>query len=566
MSRRVSDVEDLRRENEALRQRNEQLVHQAADARKALEAFARREVDSVTVEASATPLLVHEAQERLRDEQRRAQTALIEAEERFRLVFDGAPVGMLMMNAGGRIALVNARIETLFGYTREELVGEPIEMLIPARFREHHPQYREAFFANPQSRAMGNGRDLSGLRKDGSEVAIEIGLSPIATSEGAFVLGSVVDISERKRAEAAQQQIVAVVESAADAIITRDLEGVIRSWNPGATRLLGYDADEMVGQAANGLVPDERREEESQVREQIAAGKEILPFETVRRKKDGTLVEVSITMSAIHGRTGSVVAASIIARDNTERNRAERERRQLVQQLRELNVDLEERVQVRTTELSKTLRERESLLREKTSLLKEIHHRVKNNLQVISSLLSLQARYLKDTAAREIFTDSQNRVLSIALVHEKLYQSADLSHVNFSEYVGALLDNLFNTYDATERGIRRVVEVGQIDLAIDVAIPCGLIVNELAINSLKHAFPQQRSGQIRVALEELSTGKLRLLVADDGVGMPAHLDPRHTTSLGLDLVFTFAEQLEAEVEVTREGGTAFRFEFLKAQH
>jgi two-component sensor histidine kinase len=205
-------------------------------------------------------------------------------------------------------------------------------------------------------------------------------------------------------------------------------------------------------------------------------------------------------------------------------------------------------------------------LKEKEVLLKEIHHRVKNNLQVISSLLNLQARYLKDKAAREIFTDSQNRVLSIALVHEKLYQSANLSHVNFSDYVSALLDNLFHTYDASQRGIRRSLEVGQIDLPIDVAIPCGLIVNELAINSLKHAFPQQRNGQVRVVLEEPSPGKLRLVVADDGVGMPAHIDPRNTPSLGLDLVFTFADQLDAEVEVTRDGGTAFRFDFLKAQH
>jgi two-component sensor histidine kinase len=205
-------------------------------------------------------------------------------------------------------------------------------------------------------------------------------------------------------------------------------------------------------------------------------------------------------------------------------------------------------------------------LKEKEVLLKEIHHRVKNNLQVISSLLNLQARYLKDAAAREIFTDSQNRVLSIALVHEKLYQSANLSHVNFSEYVSALLDNLFHTYDASERGIRKVLEAGQIDLAIDVAIPCGLIVNELAINSLKHAFPQRRGGQVRVVLKELGPDKLHLLVADDGVGMPPHIDPRNTPSLGLDLVFTFADQLDAEVEVSRDAGTAFRFEFLKAQH
>jgi len=202
-------------------------------------------------------------------------------------------------------------------------------------------------------------------------------------------------------------------------------------------------------------------------------------------------------------------------------------------------------------------------LREKEVLLKEIHHRVKNNLQVISSLLNLQARYLTDPAAREIFNESQNRVQSIALVHEKLYQSPDLSHVNFSEYTAALLDNLFDNYNAPGRGISKAIDVGGVRLTIDVAIPCGLIVNELVTNALKHAFPDGREGKVRVVLTEEGEN-LSLAVEDDGVGMPETVDPRNTGSLGLDLVFTFAEQLDARVEVERQGGTTFRFRFPKA--
>jgi two-component sensor histidine kinase len=200
-------------------------------------------------------------------------------------------------------------------------------------------------------------------------------------------------------------------------------------------------------------------------------------------------------------------------------------------------------------------------LKEKEVLLKEIHHRVKNNLQVISSLLNLQARYLADPAAREIFNETQNRVLSIALVHEKLYQSPNLSHVNFAEYASALVDNLFHTYNANSRGIARTIDVGGAQLPIDVAIPCGLIVNELVTNALKHAFPSGRTGTLQIILKETEPRRFELLVADDGIGLPKDLEPRQTQSLGLDLVFTFAEQLEATVDITRDSGTRFSLRF-----
>jgi two-component sensor histidine kinase len=202
-------------------------------------------------------------------------------------------------------------------------------------------------------------------------------------------------------------------------------------------------------------------------------------------------------------------------------------------------------------------------LREKEVLLKEIHHRVKNNLQVISSLLNLQARYLPDPAARAIFSQSQNRVQSIALVHERLYESADLSHVNFAKYVFVLLDNIFDTYGATNRGISKVIDVGDANLTVDVAIPCGLIVNEVVTNALKHAFPDGRTGTVRVSLSEGPAEMLNLTIEDDGVGIPPGIDPRNTVSLGLDLVTTFAEQLNADMDIVREGGTSFRFRFRK---
>ena len=548
----MSEVANLQRENDSLRRRNEKLVHQLTDAQQALEAVARGEVDAVTIQASATPLLVHEAQERLREGQRRAQRALVEAEERFRLVFEGASVGLFMMSAGGRIVLVNTCVESMFGYSREELVGEPIEMLIPARFRDH-PRYRKGFSADPLSRAMGEGQDLSGLRNDGSELDIEISLSPITTSEGAFVLGSVVDISERKRAEVAQQQIVAVVESATDAILTRSLDGMVRSWNPGATRLLGYHAEEMVGQRADRIVPEDRFEEQSRALEQIQTGKRIPPFETARRKKDGSLVAVSITFSPINDRDGGIVAASIIMRDITEPNRAKRERLELVQQLRDLNADLEERVRSRTAELSKTLQQRESLLREKTSLLQEVHHRVKNNLQMISSLLSLQARRIKDVKMRTLFDESQGHVRSIALLHESLYQSRDLGRVDMQDYIDKLVTTLRRTYG---QSARIVAEIDQIRLPADLAVPCGLIINELITNALKHAFADSRNvgdNEIRIEIRRVDDD-LELVVADNGAGFPSALDPTRTETMGLTLVRDLSVQVRGRAEFVSANG------------
>ena len=252
-----------------------------------------------------------------------------------------------------------------------------------------------------------------------------------------------------------------------------------------------------------------------------------------------------------------------IAEDGeAERERLRETQRAVLNILDDLGAEklLLEKTQADVVRSEKAMR---SSLREKEVLLKEIHHRVKNNLQVISSLLNLQARYLPDPAAREIFRSSQHRVQSIALVHEKLYQSADLSHIDFHEYSVALLDNLFETFDAARRGISKTVDIGATRLSVDIAIPCGLIVNELVTNALKHAFPNDRAGTVRVALTEGAGGALDLTVGDDGVGLPEGMDPRKTASLGLDLVFTFADQLDAKVEIERQGGSSYRFRFRK---
>lgn len=204
-------------------------------------------------------------------------------------------------------------------------------------------------------------------------------------------------------------------------------------------------------------------------------------------------------------------------------------------------------------------------LREKEVLLKEIHHRVKNNMQVVSSLLSLQANRVQDSASLEVLRESQNRVKSMALIHEKLYQSKDLAKVDFADYVRDLTMHLFRTYRTNAGAITLRINVSEnVRLGVDTAIPCGLIVNELVSNALKYAFPGGRAGEVRVDLEREGGGELTLVVSDNGVGFPADVDPGHTGSLGLKLVTTLADQLEGSIELERSAGTLFKVTFAEA--
>lgn len=222
----------------------------------------------------------------------------------------------------------------------------------------------------------------------------------------------------------------------------------------------------------------------------------------------------------------------------------------------------------RAQELQRELTERmlaelqlKKSLREKDVLLKEIHHRVKNNLQIISSLIYLQSRHVKDSQTLQMFQDSQNRVRSMAFIHEKLYNSKDLARIDFADYIRSLVSHLFNSYHLVSSKIKLKIEVKDVVLNIDTAIYCGLIINELVSNSLKYAFTPDQPGMLTILLEQHGLQDYVLQVADNGAGLPPSMNLKNIDSLGLQLVTNLTEQLNGKLEYSNDGGTRFRITF-----
>jgi two-component sensor histidine kinase len=230
-----------------------------------------------------------------------------------------------------------------------------------------------------------------------------------------------------------------------------------------------------------------------------------------------------------------------------------------------LLIEIEERK--RTEEV---LRENEEQIKksleEKESLLKEIHHRVKNNLQVICSLLRLQRRHVTSEESRTVFKETENRVRSMAMLHEALYQSEDLNRISAKEYVRDIARYLFQSYNVANQGVNLHIEVEDLSFSIDTAIPCGLIINELITNSLKHAFPAGRKGEIRILLHCLADDQWELVVADNGTGLPKDIHVNHKESLGLGIVQALAKQLQGEMELNVLNGAEFRIRFKGTAH
>ncbi len=318
----------------------------------------------------------------------------------------------------------------------------------------------------------------------------------------------------------------ALLDQVSDAILLVNLDTLqVADANGAAGELLGQARDSLLGLRLDRLMPPEATQA---MNDFLHSGQVETFVESVLPAAEGGMHDVPVEIVLRVVPFGSVPYLVAVARDVSERK---------------LN---EERLR--------------ASLREKEVLLKEVHHRVKNNLQTISSLLSLQAQVLDDPGLAELFRESQNRIQSMALVHERLYQVDDLSSVDFDSYLSSVISFLMQSYRQNTFAVRLVKDLEDLALPVTAAIPCGLMVNELLSNSLKYAFPNGRAGTIEVSFRR-DGDRYVLRVADDGVGLPPDIDPLDTSSLGLKLVLTLVRQLKGELDILPPPGASFRIAF-----
>jgi PAS domain S-box-containing protein len=445
------------------------------------------------------------------------------AGEQIRLAMEGAPNGMVIVDAQGQVAHVNAEIERLFGYSRAELVGGPVEKLVPGTLRDAHALQRAHYQSKPVARVMAPAaRALHGARKDGSVVAVEVGLNPIRMPQGDFVLATVVDIRNREQLERAEER-ERFFQLSADALCIANTDGYFVQVNPAFERILGYSREEMLAAPYTSFIHPDDLPATARAAQTARAGQSIADFRNRYRAKDGSYRWLQ--WRSMPDRAGLSYAT---ARDITQELAA----------TRALQASVEER----------------------GVLLQEVHHRVKNNLQIIVSMINMQARRLPAGAGRDALEECGSRVQAIGLIHENLYNSSDFAHIPFRDYVVRVVDNIFHASAGTTT-IQRRVDVAPVALTMEKAIPCGLIVNELVTNAIKHAFPGERQGTVQVSLHEQDAGRLTLCVADDGVGLGDDFSLETPGTLGLILVSTLVEQLKGRLVITRAPGARFEISF-----
>jgi PAS domain S-box-containing protein len=468
-------------------------------------------------------------------DRKRSEEALQEATDQLRAVLDAVPGLISWVSSDLRYIGVNQHLAASFKIPPESFVGQEIGFLERG---SNFAQLVGSFFESSSQQTWQEIEiEINGSVRNYLIVAQKYHQGSAAVSVG-------IDITDRKHAEAQKTKLIAslqesehkfrsLYEATSDAVMLLN-EKEFFDCNPATLKIFGCSKKkQFYGKHPSEFSPafqPNGQDSLSLLKQRISTAMQrgSCRFDWVHKRLDGSEFPAEVLLNAMEINGEKVLQA--VVRDITERKRDED--------------------QIKAS------------LAEKEVLLKEIHHRVKNNLQVISSLLKLQSRYIQDSRVIEMLKESQNRVRSMALVHEQLYQSKDLSNIDFAEYIQNLAHNLFQAYEMNTGNVKLQTNIDRSCLNIDTAVPCGLIINELVTNSLKYAFLGKSEGKIKIDFN-LDDIVCVLTVSDTGVGFPKDLDYRNARTLGLRLVVSLVRQLRGKIELLETVGTAFKITFVK---
>ncbi|VVB89940.1 Methyl sulfide methyltransferase-associated sensor [uncultured archaeon] len=531
-------------------------------------------------------------------ERKRAEEALQQSEEIYRMLIDNMQDGVFIIQ-DGKIQFVNEAFARTAGYTVEETLGRDfIDFIAP----EDKERVIDKYSRRLDGENVPKEYEFNILHKDGARIIVNVNVGLITYRGRMASMGTIRDITERKQAEEAlswQVEINAAMVELSGTLLSpatvEDISALVLDHAKALTNspygYVGYidpktgylvcptmsrdmmdickvtDKNNILkefrglfGWVITNRKPILTNDPANDPRStgtppgHIAIHRFLSAPAMLKRKLVGELSVPSSVGNKIHvmryydkGDLVGQIALANSNRDYTERDLA------LVERLADIYA-----IAINRYWVEEQIKES---LTEKEVLLKEIHHRVKNNMQIISSLLRLQSRDVTEKKYIDMFTDSQNRITSMALIHEKLYQSKGLAKIDFDDYIRDLANGLFQSYGANSN-IGLKIDVRDVSLGIDSAIPCGLVVNELVTNSLKHAFPDGRRGEVLISLHPTPGNMIELIIRDNGVSIPEDIDIRKTESLGLHLVTILVEnQLHGEINLDRSKGTEFLVKF-----
>ncbi|CAK0762289.1 two-component system, sensor histidine kinase PdtaS [Gammaproteobacteria bacterium] len=454
-----------------------------------------------------------------------------ENQERYHQIVETSMDGFWIINNRGRFQYVNNAYCQLSGYTYDELLNMSITDIELEENRGQTAQYIQKIINEGHYRFETHHR-----HKSGNLLTIEVSAVYRKNFNSGMFFGFLRDITEKKRIEEilieSEKKFRKIIESAQNAIIMMGPDGCVSLWNEAAEHIFGYSIAEAMGQDLHKLIaPPAMQSEFLQAFPHfLKTGKGPVinkTIELISLCKNGKELLIELSISSMQ--LGNQWHAIGIVRDITSRKRSE-------------------------VLIEKSLKEKELLLR-------EIHHRVKNNIQVIISLLRLEGRKIKDEYSLSVMKDTQKKIMAIALIHELLYRSSDISKIDFEIYIRDLASKILGDYNA-ENNIRLNLDIQHIYIPIKQATPCGLIINEIISNATKHAFPNNRRGQITISLHKSDDDEVELKVSDDGVGIPVELDIDRIDSMGIKLIIQLTEaQLLGTAEMERNGGTMWRIRF-----